>query len=549
MSSSNDSSLVLAFLVVLILKTTVLLAVAWIAAGTLRRQSAALRHCVWALGILGALALPFLTTLLPAFQVGTPGSAIDMVIVASPAETAPADASITASGLSRFNKAIVVLALWALGSILIVLRLLAGVARLAWIASRSKPMLESGLMRVLTVQSESFGVSRPVRMLQCASPEAMPLTWGVLKPRIILPQGAAEWPEERLRTVLSHELAHIRRHDWLLQICAEFLRAFYWFHPLAWIAADRLRHESEGACDDLVLNSGIEAPEYARQLVTLARTLKGPAHRFSTALAIARRSNLERRLASMLNPSLNRRPVSRKAGALSVVCGLFLLLPTAALRLSGQTLSGGFTGTILDASGAVVPNGIVTVTNRKADTMDMTASDLNGNFTFAALPAGEYELQVEKPGFDPYAAPIALDPGRTHSVSISLNVATALQRLTLTADSAAKVPAMAPQPGIASEVGEAQILSRKNPIYPAAARAAGIEGDVIIRAIIGQDGNLLSVRVINTQVEPQLARAAVEAVNQWRYSPALLNGNPIETDTIITVGFRLRSIGGTESAK
>jgi protein TonB len=108
---------------------------------------------------------------------------------------------------------------------------------------------------------------------------------------------------------------------------------------------------------------------------------------------------------------------------------------------------------------------------------------------------------------------------------------------------------MASRLEVGGNVGEARILYRKNPIYPDAARAAGIEGDVIIRAIIGKDGNLLSLRVVNTQIDPQLARAAVEAVNQWRYSPTLLNGIPVETETIMTISFRLKSTTDTENKK
>ena len=53
------------------------------------------------------------------------------------------------------------------------------------------------------------------------------------------------------------------------------------------------------------------------------------------------------------------------------------------------------------------------------------------------------------------------------------------------------------------------------------------------------EGNPLSLRVVNTQVDPGLARAAVEAVSKWRYSPTLLNGDPIEVDTTVMVNFKL----------
>jgi beta-lactamase regulating signal transducer with metallopeptidase domain len=101
----------------------------------------------------------------------------------------------------------------------------------------------------------------------------MPLTWGFLRPVVLLPRSAEEWPVHRVRVVLSHELSHVARHDWMLQIAAELVRGFYWFHPLAWVAAHNLRQESERACDDSVLNCGIEASEYAGQLLDLARTL------------------------------------------------------------------------------------------------------------------------------------------------------------------------------------------------------------------------------------------------------------------------------------
>jgi TonB family protein len=546
----GHSNLALSFLLVLTLKTTLLLTLAWIVERALRGRSAALRHRVWALGIVGALALPFLTTLLPAWRLGTlANAAVHVEIAPGAAGAGTTRVSIVANPASSVpwpSKLIgVALALWALGSLLIVLKLLAGVVRLLWLTSRSKPMFEENWLRALAGLSESFGVDRPVRVLQCASPAAMPLTWGVLRPRIVLPDGAAEWAEERRRIVLSHELAHIRRHDWLLQISAELLRGLYWFHPLAWIAADRLRQESERACDDLVLNSGIEAPEYASQLVALARTLKSPGHRLSVALAIARPSNLERRFASMLNPSLDRGALSRKAGALAVLLGLCLLLPLAALRLPAQALSGDFTGTIRDASGAIVPDGAITMTNQTADTVDTAKSDAAGNFTFAALPAGEYTLRVEKAGFRAYTAPITLEAGRALSLKIKLSVGSTSQHVTVEAAGSPTAPLTAEsapsQLSVGGNVGEAKIISRAPPVYPAAAQAAGIEGDVIMHAIIGKDGNLLSLHVINSrQVDPELARAAIEAVSQWRYLPTQLNGNPIETDTTITVSFHLR---------
>src|SRR5262249_24120205 len=155
--------------------------------------------------------------------------------------------------------------------------------------------------------------------------------WGWLWPRIILPSGADEWPLQRQRVVLAHELAHIARWDWLLQLGAGLLCTIYWFHPLAWIAAARLREEAERACDDCVLRLGIEASDYAEQLLDLTQILRQSQRRWSLALAFARPSHLERRFVAMLNPSENRRGLSAASKLCASALALLLLIPLAAI--------------------------------------------------------------------------------------------------------------------------------------------------------------------------------------------------------------------------
>ena len=244
----------------------------------------------------------------------------------------------------------------------------------------------------------------------------MPLTWGIFHPVIVLPSTAEHWPEDRRCIVLSHELAHIARQDWLLQICAELARAIYWFHPLVWLAAARLRLESERASDDAVLLSGIAPSQYASQLLDLARTLENTGRAWSTALALARPSNLERRFAAMLNPSIDRSRLSNRTKLFVPFFAFCLLLPLAAIHLSAQSLSGKIAGTIHDPSGSGVANATVIMSNHTANTIDMTTSDRDGNFSFKALPSGEYELKAMKPGFQVYRLPqVNLTSGRSES--------------------------------------------------------------------------------------------------------------------------------------
>src|SRR5208282_722388 len=361
-----------------------------------------------------------------------------------------------------------------------------------------------------------------------------------------LPFGAAQWPEDRRRIVLSHEVAHIARHDWCLQICAELARAIYWFHPLVWLAAERLRQESERASDDAVLHAGIAPSQYASQLLDLARTLENTGRAWSTALAIARPSNLERRFAAMLNPSIHRTRLSLRRKVLIPIVALCCLFPLATLHLTAQNLAGKTSGTIHDPSGAGVANATIIMSNLEAKTIDMTTTDREGNFTFKPLPAGNYELQVLKPGFETFREPqVSLEAGRDFSVARVLQVGAITEQVTVVPENAAKsVPSetTSDKPSrvsVGGTVQAAKIITRVPPIYPESAKSAGISGTVVLHAVIGMDGKPLSLRVKNSQIDPDLARSAVEAVSQWRYTPTLLNGEPIEVDTVIMVNYSL----------
>jgi protein TonB len=87
-------------------------------------------------------------------------------------------------------------------------------------------------------------------------------------------------------------------------------------------------------------------------------------------------------------------------------------------------------------------------------------------------------------------------------------------------------------------VVEAKALSRPSPVYPELAKRARVQGDVVLQAVIGIDGRIQELRVISGH--PLLAKAALEAVSHWLYRPTLLNGEPVEVATQITVSFRLR---------
>jgi beta-lactamase regulating signal transducer with metallopeptidase domain len=184
-----------------------------------------------------SLALPVLTMVLPAWR----STALRGASGAWSAHTAGTMASfenlpamiVNASAASPLSSrwAGIVLAIWIFGLFVVALRLIAGLARLAWMSRQAIAQLDDSWLRCVKELCHSYEISRQVRVLQCCNPVAMPLTWGFVRPVVLLPRSAEKWPVNRARVVLSHEFSHVARHDWMLQIAAELVRGFYWFHP------------------------------------------------------------------------------------------------------------------------------------------------------------------------------------------------------------------------------------------------------------------------------------------------------------------------------
>jgi TonB family protein len=542
------------FLVAAAVKAAMVLCAAWGITAAWRKRSAALRHQVWLAAILLSLAIPAISPLVPAWHSKTLGFAAwhwgeTDALVREGAADAPFIVHAVSARTFTASWPEIVLGVWALGCGFLLMRLAMGFARMAAVLGRSTLLTDDGWVGEVESISKTLRISRLVRLLQSADPDAMPFACGLIRPTILVPASALDWPPERRHMVLLHELSHIARHDCAAQIASEFVRAVYWFNALIWLAVARLRYESECACDDSVLNSGVEAPCYADDLLALARTLKQPAGGWQPALAMARSTHLERRFAAMLNPLAERRVSSTKFKLLLSLAALCVLLTLAAVRLPGQNGSGKFSGTVYDPSGAAIPNATIIMIDHAVDTRDMTTSDAAGRFEFTGLPAGEYEVEVMKPGFKLYTQPaVTLEAGRDFSLDAHLDIAAvdetvqvAGQRSSTGAGGSAAVVNQNPKRiRIGEDVVAAHLFTKVMPVYPESAKAEGVEGTVVLHAVIGKDGSLLSLRVMNGQIDPDLARSAVEAVSHWRYRPTLLNGQPIEVDTTIEVHFTLQ---------
>lgn len=332
----------------LVARATVVFVVAAALAGALRASSAAQRHLVWAAALAAALALPVIHLAAPAWPIlpavdaesagarlaadgpiARSGNVADAVVPPAIFEAGPTAAppAARASGASRSpSLGRSVAGVWLAGAMLFVARLVLAAFRVRRLAREAAPA--SGRpSRLLAELASISGIRGRVQGLVTRE-DVAPMAWGWRRPVVLLPEGAGSWPEQRLRAVLLHELAHVRRGDVATQLVGELARGVLWFHPLAWWSLRRLRAEQEAACDDCVLRAGTHPDDYAEDLLAVTGRLAAGPRAAGVALAMGRPGRIEARIRAILAPDRDRRPVGGVRAA--VVGGCFAALATLA---------------------------------------------------------------------------------------------------------------------------------------------------------------------------------------------------------------------------
>lgn len=237
----------------------------------------------------------------------------------------------TSEPFSTTQWILVGVAVWSLGFIFILGRLLMGMLWIRWMSRKAQPVTDVYWATLCSDICTRFQILRPVRLWKGKN-ATTPMTWGVFRPVVLLPEESKDWSEEKCRVVLMHELAHVKRKDTLTQMIAQVACALFWFNPLVWVAAYKLRVEREHACDDQVLQLGTLASDYAGHLLDIARSLRSAKVASLATIAMARRSQLEGRLLAILDPKLNRRALSPMVIGFIAIVMVVVMLPLAAIQ-------------------------------------------------------------------------------------------------------------------------------------------------------------------------------------------------------------------------
>ena len=573
------------WLVEVAMRSSVVLALGLLAYVCLAHRSAAFRHRLLAATLLATVLVAPINLASPAWTVTVPTRAIDAIAVVNvpvdqPTSPAARIAVVPPRRLPRESVSPAVL-VWLAGSAFAAAALIAGLLRVSRVAARASRVEDERWLRILDTIAARYGLTRRVVISRIDSANLL-ATWGVWRPHVLVPRHSSQWTLDRVRVVLSHELAHVRRHDWIVQLGAEAVRAVFWFNPLAWVACRCLRRESEQACDDEVLAAGVAPRDYAGQLLALARECRRPRTGWAAAVPMAHPSTLERRIAAMLNSHLDRQIPSRRLSATLIGMLILVLLPVSVLRarqvpvappapvvstqdvkpippvhveataapvvvavrtrpVRGRAFQAPLTGTIYDVTGAVVPGVKVAIEDGSKNTLTAT-SNATGRFEFPLVNPGKYVLQATLPGFRTLRHDLELSEPRDWNRAITLQVGNLQETITIRES---RLPATAPaapanQPvRVGGNIRAPRKVLDVRPVYPASMREAGLTAVVPLEAMIGPDGTVTSVRVVSAQMHPDFAIAAVDAVRQWKFQPTLLNGVAVEVVMTVTIRFDL----------
>lgn len=399
---------------------------------------------------------------------------------------------------------------WAIGVFALTTRLL-----FAWLRTERVRRVDvrptpEGLQIAVDRLARGLGIRRAVTLFESPWVDA-PTVIGWLKPTILLPLGAfTGLSVQQVEAVLSHELAHIKRHDYLVNVLQNLTETVFFYHPAVWWLSRQIRVEREHCCDDVAVETCGNAVIYARALAALEESRQ---HAATLALA-ATDGSLVDRVRRLIGPAHvdARRPSLPIAACVAVILTI-VTLSGAQARGEGAERH----RVTVDPSDGSNPTRIVLPAESSVTIEDgVRTARLERNVT-PPRPAGDAVSRVE-----------ALDAAMS-----------SLDRAQSAPQEVTPEPRQVMPLRVGGSIREPRKVVHVNPVYPEGAREAGVSGVVILEATIDPDGVPVNIKILRSI--PDLDQAAINAVREWRYQPTLLNGVPVPVIMTVTVNFTLQS--------
>lgn len=384
-----------------------------------------------------------------------------------------------------------------------------------------------------------MGVRRKVQ-LALSTQISSPLVVGWLKPVIMLPLSAVTGLDhQQLRMVFAHELAHIRRHDHLVNLFQVILETLFFYHPAVHRVSESLRQEREACCDEMAASVSGNRLAYARVLAEL-EALRQDSLRSQLALGIADQqlyTRIERLVRDDTEGHQQR------------------WLPVIALLLAG-TLGAGQT---LDFDAPLLPAWFEQASSRQRIALTLPPAMSRGEFRpireqDEPPPAAIHEqarVTTTSPErvTETLRSTPAVEEKSSHAMPALEETATEATAPPL-ADEAAGVEAAqdAVEEPAATIIRGGQLLHAVEPAYPRRALRAGTEGHVELAFTIAADGSVTDAEVVRAAPRGQFENAALAAISQWKYAPFTENGVPVARRASQVLEFRLSERSVTRSS-
>ncbi|HUR81985.1 MAG TPA: M56 family metallopeptidase [Thermoanaerobaculia bacterium] len=419
--------------------------------------------------------------------------------------------------LSSVDIACAVMALWSAGTLLAVLR-----------TARDAQRWRNARKRATPVSDRAMPVDHPVEISDACREPAVA---GILDPTILLPAGPYldALSDDELETVLAHEIEHVRRRDNLRAFIVQLVCTFFWFSPVHRAARRRLVELRERACDDAVLARGCRPDSY---LSALAKSCQSSLQ--STAVSCMSRLQLRERMESIMTfESQSPRGTSWAARiGIVAVAGLIvtafaLFAPSPSLHASSAT-PGPFSA---DVWVKPAPDG------RWLATVKLDAPD--GPFTsVAVMPSIPDDRTITSThGGRTYKVTMHTNSDASGSADVEVREGDAIVWSAVRTFSAPPAPKSKYAP-VGEGMTPPKLLSSVDPKYTEEAKKNGIYGIVIVQAMINERGTVDAVQVLKP-LPYGLDQTAADAIRQWRFAPATVNGEPVPVSLNLTINFRL----------
>ncbi len=375
-----------------------------------------------------------------------------------------------------------------------------------------------------------IGVTAEIRVLDTIPG---PVTFGLFRPVVIVP---GRWIDNE--SILCHELIHVRRKDWLVHAAEECIRAIFWFHPLVWWAIAKIQLAREEVVDREVVTITAAPARYLETLLEIAAAKSGL--ELAPAPLFLRNRHLRQRVASLLKEvhmSRKRLSLATASFCAAIIGTAWFAVHAFPLQAAPQQQAGDF-----PIAHKVQPQYPAEAKEKhiEGDVAIRIQVDQHGLVAAAQVISGPDELKqaaltavrqwtftktAQLPATTDVQVSFRLEEGKVEPHSNLPGVQT-----TPSNDGVQRIR-------VGGNVQSTNLITKVSPAYPPEAKQARVQGRVRLNVLIGEDGVVKDVVLIEGQ--PVLADAAIPAVWQWVYRPTLLNGQPVEVVTQVDVNFSL----------